>query len=49
MLVFRGRPVVEVEDADGRAVRTAERANGTHSVFEFEGRGRFRVHARQTH
>jgi hypothetical protein len=49
VLVFRGRPRVEVEDANGRIVRTAERASGTHSAFEFEGRGRFRVRARETH
>ena len=43
VLVFRGRPRVELKDASGGAVRVTARAVEKHTAFEFEGRGSFQV------
>ncbi|HXY38613.1 MAG TPA: hypothetical protein VEQ10_03040, partial [Vicinamibacteria bacterium] len=46
VLVFRGRPGLEVRDASGRRWPVRARSSGTHTAFEFEGRGRYRALAR---
>ena len=46
VLVFRGRPTVEVTDKAGRRIAHATRVSAGHTSIDFEGRGRFRILAR---
>jgi len=47
VLAFRGRPAIEVRDAGGRRVVAAIRSSAGHTSIDFEGRGGFRVVARE--
>jgi hypothetical protein len=46
VLVFRGRPAVDVRDDTGRRVAVTSRTSAGHTAIVFEGRGRYQVSVR---